>query len=111
MSTIAARMRTIRKRLVELRARSLDLLLRDSAVLLEEAGEILGCVAHWLEAEIGEVFLAKFRGAHDLARLGSHLRDELARRAGGRGKSEIERGIEVAQPPLGKRRHVRNERG
>src|SRR5919198_2662975 len=110
MSTIAARMRAIRKRLVELCARSLHLLLRETAVLLQEAGEILGRVAHRLEAEIGEVLLAKFRRAHDLARLCRRLRDELARRAGGGGKPEREGGIEVGQPGLGEGRHVRDKR-
>src|SRR5919204_6335438 len=84
---------------VELRARGLHLLLRQLAVAPQERGELAGRLGDRLEAELRQA-LAELGRLHDLRRLGGELRDDVARRAGGRGGRGGEKRSESAQARL-----------
>src|SRR4051812_49962763 len=101
--------RSTRTGSVELRARRLHFLLRELAIALEERRELLGRLADRLEAKLRQS-LPEVRRVDDLRRLGGELGDDVARRAGGRRARGVERGIEVAQAPLGKRRDLPGQR-
>src|SRR5205807_8972426 len=95
---------------IELGAGGLHLLLGERAVLPEEGGELLGRVAGRLETEVVEVLLPELGGVDDSGRFGGKFGDRIARSAGGRGQSEVERGVEIRKAGLGEGGHLRNQR-